>query len=194
MGLTVLEEGLEQLDQIVGVGDVLVQSLASAFLVKDGTLGTLEDDVVARIAEVELLSDFFFEIVLAVLGLPVAVLQGEGVKHRTVENDGLVIGEVDAKFVYEFPLKVPRALVKQRGERLPDSAFMADIELSELMQRVVVVLEPGGGRLKIQRHRGLAGRQCSILAFAFTLRCATRWPTAVMKGILSCFPRASALG
>ena len=51
---------------------------------EDGSEGVLEDDVVARVASVELGMDFGVEVVVAVLGLPVAAGHAEGVADCTV--------------------------------------------------------------------------------------------------------------
>ena len=82
--LAVGEEHFEQLDEVAAVADVLVQPLTDAVLEEDCTLGSLEDDVVSGVALVELGADFFFQVVVLVLGLPVTARQAEGVEQGAV--------------------------------------------------------------------------------------------------------------
>jgi len=87
VGSFVVEELGDDLDEGVGLGDILVGEAGSG-LVEDGALGDLEDDVVARIALVELGLDFAVEVVFLALGLPVAVGEMEGVEESAVDADG----------------------------------------------------------------------------------------------------------
>ena len=65
-------------------------------LVESGAGGRLENDVVAGVALVELEFDFLFEVVLFVLGFPVAVGQVEGIDQCAVDDDGGATGALDA--------------------------------------------------------------------------------------------------
>jgi hypothetical protein len=49
VGSLVVEELVDDLDEVVGLGDVFVADAGSG-LIEDGAFGSLEDDVVARIA------------------------------------------------------------------------------------------------------------------------------------------------
>jgi hypothetical protein len=59
-------------DQRLGVGDVLIEDACSA-LIEDGPFRGLEDCVVGRISLVEFALDFFQQVVFFVFGFPVAV-------------------------------------------------------------------------------------------------------------------------
>ena len=54
---------------------------------QDGGAGVLEDDVVARVAAVELACDLGVEVVVGVLCLPVAAGHAQRVFHRAVGHD-----------------------------------------------------------------------------------------------------------
>ena len=88
--LELLDGLLEVLDLRLGVGEELVEQVGEllrrrsgrsaqrfcAVLEQDRAAGVLEDDVAERIALVDLLGDFGVEVVVGVLGLPVAALAG----------------------------------------------------------------------------------------------------------------------
>ena len=73
---TVAEEGLQRLDQVRRVGQVGVKDQAPV-LPQDGAPGRLEEDVVARVAGRELALDLRRQVVVDVLGFPVAVGEAE---------------------------------------------------------------------------------------------------------------------
>jgi hypothetical protein len=68
----VVEEMIDELREIVGLGDIFVGDAGSG-LIEHGALGSLEDDVVARVAFIELGFDFAVEVVFFVFSFPVAV-------------------------------------------------------------------------------------------------------------------------
>jgi hypothetical protein len=71
---------------VVGLGDVEVERLL-AILHEHGARGRLEEDVVARVAELEFPGDLLVEVVGGVLGLPQAVHEAEAVEQRAVGRD-----------------------------------------------------------------------------------------------------------
>ena len=79
----VVQEPLQEPVQPVGVGHIDPHRLC-AVLEEDGIDGILEDDVVAGIALVELGLYFRVEVVVGVLGLPVATGHAKRVAHRAV--------------------------------------------------------------------------------------------------------------
>ena len=83
----VAEEQVEQLQQRRRVRHVGCHHRL-AVLVEDCALGILEDDVVLRIAAPELLLDLLLELVVGVLGFPMAERHANVVKHRAVGIDG----------------------------------------------------------------------------------------------------------
>jgi len=68
------------------LGDVLVEYARSA-LIEDGALGSLENDVVAGIAFIELALDFLSEVVFFVFGFPVAVGKVVNVDQGAIDDD-----------------------------------------------------------------------------------------------------------
>ena len=79
----VVQERADEAVQLAGAGHVDPHGDA-AVLNQDGGEGVLEDDVVRGIAAVELALDFGIEVVVGVLGLPVAAGHAEGVLDRAV--------------------------------------------------------------------------------------------------------------
>ena len=87
LGQLVVEEAADEAMEVPGAGHIDAHGLL-AVLEENGGLGVLEDDVVAGVAAVELGLDFGVEVVVGVLGLPVAPVHAEGVFHRAVGADG----------------------------------------------------------------------------------------------------------
>ena len=83
LGQFVVEEAADEAVEITGAGHVGAHGLG-AVLEEDGGLGVLEEDVVAGVAAVELGLDFGVEVVVGVLGLPVAAGHAEGVLDGAV--------------------------------------------------------------------------------------------------------------
>lgn len=83
----VIEELIDDVNQRCGAGNVFVNYAGSA-LIEDGTLGGLENNVIARISPGELPLDFANQIIFLVFGFPVAVRQVVEINERTVNDDG----------------------------------------------------------------------------------------------------------
>ena len=79
----ILEKGTKDFDEVVGIGYVEIER-PLAVLHEHGTIWGLEEDVVARVAELEFLCDLFVEIVRRVLGLPQSVDEAEAVEQCAV--------------------------------------------------------------------------------------------------------------
>jgi len=82
----VVEEGVDDGDEGFGLLDALVKN-ARAALIKDGALGRLKNDVVTRIALVQLALNFFGEVVLFIFGFPIAVGKVVEVNQCTINDD-----------------------------------------------------------------------------------------------------------
>ena len=136
------------------------QERRRASLVEDGALGGLEDDVVAGIAARKLAFDFFGEVVLFVLGFPVAVGKVVEVHEGAVHDDGGA-GTLDAVFGNESELGpgLASAFVEQILKGAADGAFVVEVQLAELMERVVVGLDGGVRRLEGEGYRAMRGRR-----------------------------------
>jgi hypothetical protein len=86
--LGVAVEVVEEVGDLLGVGQVEAVAFA-AVLDEHGPAGVLKDDVAARVALLELLADLGVEVVVGVLGLPVAARQAELVAQGAVGGDAL---------------------------------------------------------------------------------------------------------
>ena len=134
---TVGEEGPERLDQLRGVGQVGVERHASV-LPEDGALGRLEEDVVARVAGRELALDLGGEVVVDILGLPVAVGEAEVVDQRAVDDDAFVAPRADGVFGHEGPATLTGNVLEEGLESGAYRGFVGDAELGELVEDGVV--------------------------------------------------------
>src|SRR5260370_7805873 len=158
VGRVVVEEVVDDMDEVIGLGSVLVGDAGSG-LVEDGALGGLKDDVVAGVAFVEFGFDFAVKVVFFVLGLPVPVREVELVEQSSVHAYGRVFS-FDFKFGDEGKLEFASAGGKQVLEGAADGHLMVDVKLTELEQGGMVVLDPGMRRLEIELgHRSkLSGK------------------------------------
>ena len=132
----VVEEGVDDVHEGVGLFDAVVENFCVA-LIEDGAFGSLEDDVVARVAFVELAGDFAGEIVVFVFGFPVAVGEVVHVDESAVDDDGGA-SAFDAVFGNESELGTGplSALGQECLEGAADGAFVVDGELAELVELV----------------------------------------------------------
>ena len=85
LGQLVVQEAADEAVELARAGHVDAHGLV-AVLDEDGGLGVLEEDVVAGVAAVELGLDLGVEVVVGVLGLPVAAGHAEGVLDGAVGN------------------------------------------------------------------------------------------------------------
>lgn len=103
-----LEEGVQDVDELLRVGDVGVVRDA-AVLDEDGAGGGLEEDVGARVAEGELLFHFDAEVVFGVLGLPPGAGKIEGVEQGGVGAEGMFAGAGERVFGDKEPVELAGA-------------------------------------------------------------------------------------
>jgi hypothetical protein len=134
------EEQLEQLLQLGGVGHVAAQHL---FLVLDEHGGAVvaEDDVVLRIALLELLGDLFVQVVGGVLGLPVAQRHAQLVQERAIDGDVGLGGGLERVFGQEDQIVLAAPGLEQVLERLAHDglalAAAGPLDEVELLEVVV---------------------------------------------------------
>ena len=143
----VAEEVIDELNEVVGLGDGFVGDAGSG-LVEHGALGSLEDDVVARIAFVELRFDFAVEVVFFVLGFPVAVGEVKGVDQGAVDSNVDAACALDRELRNEGEMELFSAIGEEFGEGVADLGFVVEVELSDLVEGGVIVLYGGVGRLE----------------------------------------------
>jgi len=126
---------------------------ADAALIENGPFGRLKDDVVAGIALVELVLDFFGEVVLLVLGFPIAVRQVIEIDESAVHSDRAV-SSLDQVLGDEGQLWLGSltALGQQSLKGAADRALVVNVELTELAESLVVGLDGGVRRLERERH------------------------------------------
>jgi hypothetical protein len=87
----------------------------------------LKDDAVVRITLVELGLDLAVEIVLFVLGLPVAVSEVEGVEQSAVDDD-TAFGALDRKLGNKSEMELSWAIGEQLGESIADLGFIVEVK------------------------------------------------------------------
>ena len=152
---------------------------AHAGLVEDGASGRLENDIVAGVAFVELEFDFFFEVVLFVLGFPVAVRQVEGIDQCAVDDDGGAAGALDAVLGDERELHFATALGEKVLEGAADGHFVIDVEVSEMAEGLIVGGDGSVRRLEIELHV-----QIQFILGSAMRGLASEWRVDVFRNIL----------
>jgi hypothetical protein len=140
VGLAVGEELFEQLDKVLGVANVFVQPLTDAVLKENGALRRLEGDVAARIAALQLGADSLLQVVVIVLGFPIASRQTEGVEQCAVNADGVQLGRLEWVLGHQCQVELPPATCKHALEGAADRHLVVYVELPELPQHIVVAL------------------------------------------------------
>ena len=143
------EEGPERLDQLRRVGQVGVECHALV-LPQDGALGRLEEDIVARIAGRELAFDLRGQVVVDVLGLPVAVGEAEVVDQRAVDDDAFVAPRAEGVFGHEGPAALTGAVFEEGLECGAHRGFVGNAELGELVEGGVVGLDGLVGGFEVE--------------------------------------------
>ena len=131
------EEGLQRLNQGRGVGQVGVKD-QTPVLPQDGALRRLEKDVVARVAGRELALDLRRQVVVDVLGLPVAVGEAEIVDEGAVNDDAFVAPRAEGVFGHEGPAALAGAVFEEGLERGAHRGFVGDAEPGEPVKGGVV--------------------------------------------------------
>ena len=137
----VVEERPDEAVEFAGAAHVHAHRLA-AVLEEDGGLRVLEDDVVARVAPVELALYLGVEVVVRVLRLPVAARQAERILHRAVRpNAG---GQREFRHEHHALAVLAAVGVEAVRERGADALLVGGAaELDELLQVLVVALDVG---------------------------------------------------
>ena len=87
----VSEEGLEEMDEILPLGDVQIED-KHAVLVEDGAMRGLEDDIFRRIPRCQLLLCFGGEFIKQVLRFPVAEDESEVGDDFAIDADVVSVG------------------------------------------------------------------------------------------------------
>jgi hypothetical protein len=94
LGALKAKEELQQLFELLHIGHVAAHHLC-AVLNQHGLRGVFEDDVVLRIAALELEGDLLVEVVLCVLGLPIAEGHAQLVHQRAIDCADVLGGAVE---------------------------------------------------------------------------------------------------
>lgn len=132
---------MEQADEGVRLCDVLILRARvgdGAVLDEDGAGGGLEEDVGARIASGELLLDFEAEVVLGVLGLPVAAREMELVNERAVNAQGVLAFADELILGDERPVELASAFLEHVFEGAPEITLVVEAEFAELVECFVI--------------------------------------------------------
>ena len=150
LGAGVSEELIEEGGQVCLLGEVGLED-GAAVLVEDGAAGVLEDGVGERIADADLLLDLGGEVVLGVLGLPVAAGEAEGVEEGAVGPAAIE----ELLLLDEGPLVLAGVGVQEGGEGEADGLLVGDVLVLEGGQGVVVGGYGGGVRHLLGKGTGL---------------------------------------
>ena len=142
------EEGLERLNQGFRPGDILIK-IGTAILVNDSPMGGLEEDVVTGVAGVEFLLNLLFQVVLGILGFPVAMGQPEVVEQGAVQAEGVAIF-LEGILLHQGEAALFGAVAQQGGKGRGDGAFGIKIELAQVLEFVVVGFDDLMGRLEVE--------------------------------------------
>lgn len=124
-------------------------------MVNDGALGNLEDDVGAKIALLDLVLDFAFEVVVLVLGLPEAVAEFPVVEQSAIHYDALALGDLNRILRGKRPIGSFTVSAQNRLKCVADGAFVVQMELAVLAECGVVVLDELVGRLDGEQVHGM---------------------------------------
>ena len=136
----IAEKALQRLDEPGRFGQVDVQG-QTPVLPEDGALRGLEEDVVARVAGRELALNFGWEVVVDVLGLPVAVGETKVVNERPVDDDAFAAAGVEGVFGHEGPAALAGAVFEEGLEGGADGGFVGDAEVCKPVERGVIVFD-----------------------------------------------------
>ena len=89
-------------------------------------------------APVEHMADFGFEVVVGVLGFPVAVDAPEGVAEGGVHDDAAAATALHGEFGFEGPAALAGGGAEEVEEGLADGGFAGDVVLAELGEGGVI--------------------------------------------------------
>jgi hypothetical protein len=118
-------------------------------------VGRLENNIVARVARVELAAGFAAQIITNVLGFPEAVRKAEVVEQGSIHPERMPARTADFPFGNQMPIMLPGAVVQEILEGGADGRFMPDTQLLKLTQRRAIVLNGLVRRLEFQRCHGV---------------------------------------
>ena len=154
MGRLIIEEGFEGLNQRFRAGDILIKILP-AILVNDGPMRGLEENVVTGITGVKFLLNLLFQVVSGVLGFPVAMGQPEVVEQGAVQAQGVAVF-LEGILLHKGEAALFGAVAQQGGKGRGDGAFGVKIEISQVLEFVVVGFDDLMRRLEVEaEHKEL---------------------------------------
>ena len=116
-------------------------------------MGGLEEDVIAGIAGGEFFGDFLVEVVGGVLGLPVAVGEGEFVHQGAVEAQGGA-GFFQGVLLHQGEAALFGAVAQEGGEGRGDGAFGIEIKVAEGLELLIVGLDGLVGGFEVEGEHG----------------------------------------
>ena len=182
----VAEEHLQRLDQLRRVRQVGVQRQPPV-LPQQRPLRRLEENVVARVAGRELALDLGRQVVVDVLGLPVAVRQPEIIDQRAVYDDAPVALRADGVFRHQRPAALAGAVFEQSLECGAHRALMLNVEACELVKCSVVGLDRLVRGFEVEGgHGDWVGVNCGGVGFDYNTTLAgiqvTPWARLEVKG------------
>jgi hypothetical protein len=140
VGLGVAVELVEEVREVLGLGEVVARLGFCAVLEEDGGGGVFEDRVGERVAEGDFLADFGVEFVGGVFGLRVAAVEVEVIAEGAIGAD-----LAPADFGGELRNEVPVGFLASGGQQSLESgargAFVGDLVVGVGGERFVVVFD-----------------------------------------------------
>jgi hypothetical protein len=115
VGLAVIEEKLERLDEGFRLGEVAVQGDA-VVLIQHGTGRRLEEDICERLAARHLRCDLALQVIGRVLRLPQTMDQSQRVHERPIGAQGLLLCAFERILFHEVPVIGAGTARQQVGE------------------------------------------------------------------------------
>ena len=150
------------LAEVFDVKSLSEDALGEEVLVEDGAARLPKKQVFGGVALVELGADFLVEIVLAVLRLPMPVVEPVEIHERAVGLDALPAFDAHGVLGDEFPAEGFRRGFEQRGEGGADGLLMFFAEGAKRGERFVISRD--GFVRWSQRQRGHRVESCGISA------------------------------
>ena len=106
-------------------------------MIKDRALGVLKDGVVERVTAADFLFDFAVEVVVGILGFPVATGDGVGIADGTVETDGAG-RSAGGPFGDEGPIVEAGGIGEKNLKRVAEASFVLDVLGANFRNRLVI--------------------------------------------------------
>ena len=150
-GFGPVEVGVEEGGELAVVAEVDVEG-AGAVLDEDGAGGVVVNDVGFGVALGGFGADFGFEVVVGVLGFPIAAVDGEVVTEGGVGFDEGAGGEFVGVFGDELPVAAAGEFGEEGLEGGAGGGFVFDGGVAEFAEGELVIMEDFVGGFELEGH------------------------------------------